>query len=225
PVTVPLDPQLNAQENAKRYFDRYQKLKRTAEALNEQTARVRLDIEHLESMEQALSIARTEADLKDLREELALTGYAGKPKQNDKKSRERKEKSSPLHYRTKDDFDGKGPYDLYVGKNNLQNDFLTFKFANGGDWWFHSKTIHGSHVILRTGDQPTDAIPDHVYELAAALAAYYSQGKEQTLVDVDYVRRKEVKKPAGAHPGYVVYYTNYSMSVRPDISELTLIDS
>ncbi|MBQ3789663.1 MAG: NFACT family protein [Lachnospiraceae bacterium] len=224
PVTIPLDPQLNAQENAKRYFDRYQKLKRTLEALTEQTARVRLDIAHLESMEQALSIARTEADLKDLREELALTGYVGKLKQNDKKNRERKEKSSPLHYRTIDDFGGKGPYDLYVGKNNLQNDYLTFKLANGGDWWFHTKTIHGSHVILRSAGQEPDAIPDHVYELAASLAAYYSQGKAQNLVEVDYVRRKEVKKPAGAHPGYVVYYTNYSMSVRPDLSELTLIN-
>ena len=79
-------------------------------------------------------------------------------------------------------------------------------------------------MILRSAGQEPDAIPDHVYELAASLAAYYSQGKAQNLVEVDYVRRKEVKKPAGAHPGYVVYYTNYSMSVRPDLSELTLIN-
>ncbi|MCR5675961.1 MAG: NFACT family protein [Lachnospiraceae bacterium] len=220
PLTIPLDPQLSAQENAVRYFDRYQKLKRTAEALSVQTEQTRLDIAHLESVEEALSIARTEADLKEIREELAASGYVRRSA-GAGRGKERAEKSLPLHYRTAP-FDGV-IYDLYVGKNNLQNDRLTFRFAAGGDWWFHAKQMPGSHVILRTEGRTEQEIPDHVFELAASLAAFYSKGREQTQVEVDYVRKKEVKKPNGAHPGFVVYYTNYSMAVRPDISELEAV--
>ena len=109
-----------------------------------------------------------------------------------------------------------------MGKNNFQNDYLTFKLATGNDWWFHSKKYPGSHVILKTGNLSDEEIPDRAFNEAGALAAYYSKGRDQSKVDIDYVRRKEVKKPSGSKPGFVVYYTNYSMSIAPDISTLTL---
>ncbi|MCR5177742.1 MAG: NFACT family protein [Lachnospiraceae bacterium] len=215
PVEVVLDPELSAHENAGKYFERYQKLKRTALALDEQIARTREDIEHLESVGEAISIAKTEGDLREIREELVLSGYVKKTGTKTKERRE--EKSEPLHYVTP------GGYDIYVGKNNLQNDRLTFRFAEGADWWFHAKKMPGSHVILKI--KKGQEVPDREFELAAAAAAWYSSGREQNLVEVDYVIRKEVKKPAGSKPGFVVYYTNYSMAIKPGIAELTEVTS
>ena len=119
--------------------------------------------------------------------------------------------SKPLHYISSDG------YHMYVGKNNLQNDELTFSFANGNDWWFHAKQMPGSHVILKTEGQE---VPDRAFEEAARLAAYYSKGREQDKVEIDYIQKKHVKKPVGAKPGFVVYYTNYSMVIDTDISGL-----
>ena len=123
-----------------------------------------------------------------------------------------------MHYVSSDGFH------LYVGKNNLQNDELTFQFATGGDLWFHAKGIPGSHVILKTGGIIMDDLPDRVFEEAAALAAYYSKGRDAEKVEIDYIEKKHVKKPAGGKPGFVVYYTNYSMITTPDISKLTLLE-
>ncbi|MCR5476159.1 MAG: NFACT family protein [Lachnospiraceae bacterium] len=206
--TIPLDPQLTAAENAQRMFDRYGKLKRTYEALTELTESVQAQIDHLESVLTSLDLARREEDLAWIREELVQGGYIRR------QSREKRAKltGKPYHYISSDG------YDLYVGRNNLQNDELTFKFANGGDWWFHAKKMPGSHVILRR--KGTEEVPDRAFEEAAQLAAYYSKGREQDKVEVDYVLRKEVKKPGGAKPGFVVYYTNYSMTVPADISAL-----
>ena len=123
--------------------------------------------------------------------------------------------SRPFHYV------GSKEFHIYVGKNNYQNDELTFKFANGGDWWFHAKNIPGSHVVVRTEGRE---LPDCVYEEAAALAAYYSKAKDQDKVEIDYVRKKEVKKPKGAKPGFVVYYTNYSLIINSDIKGIQEIN-
>ena len=210
PLTIPLDPTLTASQNAKKYFDRYTKLKRTAEALEDQIKDVNEQIQHLESISSSLDIARQEEDLTQIRMELVEAGYI-KKKQNDKGKRKEKITSKPFHYISSDGFD------IYVGKNNYQNDELTFKFANGGDWWFHSKGCPGSHVVLITGGKD---VPDRAFEEAAALAAYYSKAKEQDKVEIDYLQRKNVKKPGGAKPGFVVYYTNYSMVISPDISSL-----
>ncbi len=209
--TIPLDPTLTASENSQKYFDRYNKLKRTYEALSTLTVEVSMEIEHLESVLNSLDIAQSEDDLNQIREELMESGLIRR------KSTQKKVKitSKPFHYVTPDGFH------IYVGKNNLQNDELTFKVANGGDWWFHSKKIPGSHVILKTEGRE---VPDHVFELAAAAAAYYCKGADQDKVEIDYVLRREVKKPAGSKPGFVVYYTNYSMAIAPDISELKLAD-
>ncbi|MBE5822891.1 MAG: fibronectin/fibrinogen-binding protein [Butyrivibrio sp.] len=212
-ITIPLDPTLSARENANRYFDKYTKLKRTAQALEEQMKEVSETIEQLESIATSLDIAKKEADLAQIRQELSESGYI-KSHVTGKNGRKEKITSRPFHYMSSDGFD------IYVGKNNIQNDELTFKTANGGDWWFHAKKIPGSHVVLLTGGKE---VPDRAFEEAAALAAYYSKGKVQEKVEIDYLKRKDVKKPNGAKPGFVVYYTNYSMAIAPDISSLKLI--
>mgnify|MGYP001090122141 FL=1 len=206
-IDIPLDTTLSPQENAKVYFDKYGKLKRTYEALSELTLQVKQEIEHLESILAALDIALQEDDLVQIKEELIESGYIRR-KGGTKRV---KITSKPFHYLSSDGFH------LYVGKNNYQNDDLTFKFASGGDWWFHAKQMPGSHVILKTEGKE---VPDRAFEEAARLAAYYSKGRGQDKVEIDYIQKKHVKKPAGAKPGFVVYYTNYSMVIDTDISSL-----
>lgn len=210
-ITIPLDPEKTAAENAKAYFDKYSKLKRTREALDNLLKETADNIEYLENVMNALKIAETEDDLKAIRNELTETAFIRKHASNKKE----KYKSTPLHFKTSEGFD------VYVGKNNNQNDELTFKFADNKDYFFHAKRMPGSHVILKYG---TKEFTDKAYEEAAALAAYFSKGRDNGKVDVDYVIKKEVKKPNGAKPGFVVYYTNYSMTVTPSIESLTRID-
>ena len=207
-VTIPLDPTLTPQENSKKYFDRYQKLKRTQEALEIQISDTSSEIEHLESISNALDIATEESDLSQIKEELTEYGYI-KRHYGNKKGAKMQTKAKPLHYVSSDG------YDIYVGKNNYQNDELTFKFATGNDWWFHAKKMPGSHVVVKTKD---GTLPDRTFEEAGNLAAYYSKGRTAPKVEIDYLQKKNVKKPAGAKPGFVVYYTNYSLMASPDIS-------
>lgn len=210
-VTVPLDPLLTPSENAKKYFDKYGKLKRTNEALSKLTLEVKEEIDHLESVQTALDIALKEEDLTQIREELIASGYIRR-RGNPKKV---KITSTPFHYLSSDGFH------MYVGKNNYQNDELTFKFASGGDWWFHAKGMPGSHVIVKTEGKE---LPDRAFEEAAKLAAYYSKARNQNKIEIDYTEKKNVKKPGGSKPGFVVYYTNYSMAIDADISRLTLVE-
>lgn len=209
PVTIPLDPTISPTENAKKYFDKYAKMKRTYEALSELTKEVKEEITHLESISAALDIALQEEDLVEIKEELTESGYIRR-KGGGKKV---KITSKPFHYVSSDGFH------IYVGKNNYQNDELTFKFATGNDWWFHAKGMPGSHVIVRTDG--AEDLPDRTFEEAGKLAAYYSKGRGQEKVEIDYIQKKHVKKPAGAKPGFVVYYTNYSLMIDSDISGLT----
>ena len=109
-----------------------------------------------------------------------------------------------------------------MGKNNFQNDYLTFKLSSGNDWWFHSKKFPGSHVILKSGGDAPDKIPDRAFNEAGRLAAYYSAARGQEKVEIDYTQKRNVKKPGGAAPGFVVYYTNYSMAIDTDISGLRI---
>ncbi len=208
-ITIPLDPLLTPAENAKKYFDKYGKLKRTYEALSKLTLEVKEEIDHLESIQTALDIALLEEDLIQIKEELIESGYIRR-KGGSKKV---KITSKPFHYISSDGFH------MYVGKNNYQNDELTFKFASGNDWWFHAKGIPGSHVIVKTNGKE---LPDSTFEEAARLAAHYSKGKLQDKVEIDYLERKNVKKPNGSKPGFVVYYTNYSMMIDSDISNINL---
>ncbi len=205
-ITIPLDGQLNAMDNAKKYFDRYGKLKRTYEALHALVEETHAELLHLESISNALEIARDESDLAMIKEELMEYHYVKRHGQNKKKIRS---KSKPFHYISSDGFH------MYVGKNNFQNEELTFKFANGKDMWFHAKKMAGSHVIVKL--ETAEDLPDRTYEEAARLAAYYSKGKNAPKVEVDYTRRRNLKKPPQAKPGFVIYHTNYSMNIEPDI--------
>ena len=110
---------------------------------------------------------------------------------------------------------------MFVGKNNYQNDELTFKVATGNDWWFHAKGMPGSHVIVKANNEE---LPDRTFEEAGMLAAYYSGGRDAEKVEIDYLQKKNIKKPNGAAPGFVVYYTNYSLTIAPDISGIELIE-
>ena len=204
-IKIPLDPQKTPQENAKKYFDRYNKQKRTFEALSELIKETKDEIDYLESVSKSLDIARSEDDLIQIKEELIESGFIRR-KQSAKKV---KITSKPFHYISSDGFH------MYVGKNNLQNEELTFHFANGGDWWFHAKKAPGSHVIVKTNGEE---LPDRTFEEAARLAAHYSKNSGAEKVEVDYVEKKQVKKPNGSKPGFVVYYTNYSMMIDSDIS-------
>lgn len=207
-ITIPLDPLLSASENAKKYFDKYSKLKRTYEALSTLTAQVKEEIDHLESIQAALDLALLEEDLAQIKDEMIVSGYIHRRSGNTKKI---KFTSKPFHYLSSDGFH------IYVGKNNYQNDELTFQFASGSDWWFHAKGIPGSHVVVKTEGQ---ALPDSTFEDAARLAAFYSKGRGQDKVEIDYTEKRNVKKPAGGKPGFVIYHTNYSMMIDTDISHL-----
>ena len=209
-ITIPLDPTMSPSENSKKYFDRYGKLKRTEEALTEQIADTENEIEHLESISNALDIALAESDLSQIKQELTEYGYI-KKHYSGKKGQKMQTKSKPFHYISSDG------YDIYVGKNNYQNDELTFKFASGNDWWFHAKKMAGSHVVVKSKD---GEMPDRVFEEAGRLAAYYSKGRTAPKVEIDYIQKKHVKKSGGAKPGFVVYYTNYSLMASPDITGL-----
>lgn len=209
-ITIPLDTQLSPLENSKKYFERYGKLKRTYEALSKLIEETHDEMLHLDSVSTALDLAQNEGDLAQIKEELIEAGYM-KRHASGKNTKKQKLTSKPLHYISSDG------YHMYVGKNNLQNEELTFKFANGGDWWFHAKGLPGSHVIVKTlGEE----LPDRTFEEAARLAAYYSKNRSSEKVEIDYIQRKHVKKPNAGKPGFVIYHTNYSMMISPDIEQL-----
>ncbi len=204
-ITIPLDPTLTARENAQKFFDKYNKQKRTFEAVTEQLAQTEAELLHLESIATSLDIARLEDDLVQIKEELVEYGYIKRHYTGGKKP---KIISKPYHYLSSDGFH------IYVGKNNYQNEELTFKLAGGGDWWFHAKGIPGSHVIVKADGRE---LTDRTFEEAGALAAYYSKGRENDKVEIDYVQRKTLKKVPGAAPGFVVYHTNYSLVASPKL--------
>ena len=205
PISIPLDPTISPIENAKKFFDKYAKLKRTNEALSDIIIETKKSIDYLETVSASIDIATSENDLKAIKDELIQTGYI-KFKRTGKKE---KIVNKPLHFISSDGFH------MYVGKNNIQNENLTFKVANGNDWWFHSKTFPGSHVIVKCEGKE---LPDATFEEAARLAAHFSKGCNQDKVEIDYIQRKQVKKVAGAMPGFVIYHTNYSMAITPDIT-------
>lgn len=202
-ITIPLDKNKSAKENAKKYYDKYAKLSRTTKALSEEILKTKSDIEHLQSIQTALEVSSDDESLSQIRQELVDFGYIKKHSS----SKKQKITSHPCHYISSDG------YDIYVGKNNYQNEELTFKVATGNDWWFHAKGIPGSHVILKSNNE--EELPDRAYEEAASLAAFYSKAKDADKVEVDYIQKKNIKKVAGAAPGFVIYHSNWSMVVTP----------
>ena len=209
-IKIPLDETLSALDNSKKYFEKYGKLKRTTEALESLIIETKAQIDHLESIQNALEIATSSDDLVQIKEELAEFGFIKK----NRGAKKEKTKSKPFHYRSA------SGYDIYVGKNNYQNDELSFKVATGNDWWFHAKGMPGSHVIVKANNED---LPDSVFEEAGRLAGFYSKGRENEKIEIDYLQKKNLKKPSGAAPGFVVYYTNYSLVIEPDITGIELV--
>ena len=201
-TTIQLDPLLTTQQNAAKYYKRYTKAKTAEKYLREQMEFARRDAEYLESVLEEISHAETEQDFIDIRNELRDAGFLRK-----QGKKEIKRAAKPRGFRTTSGFR------VLVGRNNRQNDQLTCKEADHRDLWFHTQKIHGSHVILCTEGREVD--DDTIVEVAK-LAAYYSQARESGNVPVDYTMVKNVKKPAGARPGMVIYKTCRTVNVTPD---------
>ncbi|GHU63213.1 fibronectin-binding protein A [Clostridia bacterium] len=212
-ILIPLDEQFSVAQNASYYFERYQKLKRTEENLKGFVQETLEELNYLESVNHSFAFASSTEDLQDIREELMESRYIRRKPQKNKRSKS----SQPLHYVSPEGFS------FYVGKNNVQNDYVTFQLASSLDWWFHAKGIPGSHVILKMND--TNEPPEHIFEYAAALAAYYSKAQGNEKVEIDYIQRKYVKKIKNKKPGAVLYHTNYSLIISGKIPHaLKIVD-
>lgn len=204
PVTeIPLDVRLTPAQNAQAYYKKYRKACTAKKKLTELIAAGEQEQQYIDSVFDALTRAECESDIAQLRVELTEQGYL----RENRKAGKPPKPMQPLHFRSSDGFD------IYVGRNNKQNDQLTLKFAAKSDIWLHTQLVHGAHVILCTdGQEP----PDRTVTEAAILAAYYSKGRESAQVKVDYCPARFVKKPGGARPGMVIY-TNYQTAfVDPD---------
>lgn len=211
-VTINLDEHKTPVENANRYLAKYNKKKRALVASKEQLELTKKEIAYLESVKYSIENALKEEELIDIRKELVASGYVRKRAGKGKKALA---KSKPHHFVTEDGFH------IYVGKNNIQNDYLITELGKRDDMWFHIKTETGSHVLLVNDGRE---FPDEVYEIAAATAAFYSTAGASSKAEVDYTLLKNIKRPNGSVPGYVVYYTNYSMTIKPSIEKLTKIE-
>jgi predicted ribosome quality control (RQC) complex YloA/Tae2 family protein len=214
-IEISLDPMKTPSENAQGYFKKYNKAKRTLAALVIQENQNNQELQYLESVLTALEHSENEADLAEIRAELEQSGIA-KKKSKKTCSQQRTKKSKPLHFVSSEGFD------IYVGKNNHQNDDLTLHFAENTDIWMHTKNIPGSHVIIRTNGQE---IPPTTLLEAANLAAFFSKAKDSSNVPVDYALRKHVKKPNGAKPGMVIYDKNKTIYITPDESVVKKIST
>ncbi|MGG7212127.1 Rqc2 family fibronectin-binding protein [Clostridium nigeriense] len=201
-ITIKLDENKTPSENIQSFYKKYNKLKKSEESALEQLERNKAELEYLNSVLTNILNCESYIEIDDIKKELIETNYL-KFKGNSKKNK--KDKSSkPIHIISSDGTD------IYVGKNNIQNDYLTLKFANKNHLWLHTKNIPGSHVIL-CSDNPSDIS----IEEAAILASYYSKAKNSTKVPVDYTIVKNIKKPNGAKPGMVIYHTNYTIYTEP----------
>ncbi len=214
-ITIPLDPTISPIDNGKKYFEKYSKLKRTFDSLSEIIKDTKDEIDHLESIQASLDTAQNEADISDIKKEMVESGYIKQKGMLGKNSPKKAIKSSPMHFVSSDGLD------IYVGKNNYQNEYVSFKLAGNDDWWFHAKKIPGSHVILKTnGQKPSDK----AVEEAASLAAHFSKAGNSAQVEIDYVQKKYLKKPAGGKLGLVIYHTNYSLLANTNIDSIKNID-
>ncbi len=202
-VEIKLDERLSPSQNVQKYYQNYKKLVTAEKILAEQIKKSSEELVYIESVFDSLTRARTDLDIIELRMELAEQGYLRASKMKGRPPKEQ----PPLKFRTSDGFQ------VFVGRNNRQNDRLTLKTAGKTDIWFHTHDITGSHVILFTeGQEPTDTA---VME-AAMLAAFHSRGRNSSQVPVDYTEARYVKKPNGAKPGMVIFTNNSTVYVKPD---------
>ena len=202
-VEIALDEKLSAAKNAQQYYKKYAKLKSSAKEKLIQLEACDKDIAYLESVKEMIKLTSTYEELDLIREELADQGYL---RTRTASQRNRKIKPKPRRFKLTTG------YEVVVGRSNSENDYITFKLGGKTDYWFHTKDIHGSHLVLFTNGEEPDA--DTIYE-AASIAAFYSQGKESENVPVDYVPLRYVKKPNGAKPGMVIFTNNRTVWINP----------
>lgn len=206
PVTVSLSPILSPTENAQAYYKRYNKYKRAQTEVRIQQKSTEEMLAYLESLDASLLTATTKEEIEEINQEMLSSGLLKDT--NKKKKNAGLQKSQPLHIRLNPEAD------LYIGKNNKQNDYVTFTLGNPKDLWFHTKDIPGSHVILKT------SLPEARQEdinLAVQLAAYFSKARDGSNVPVDCVQRRYVKKPAGSKPGFVIFTNQNTYYTTPDM--------
>lgn len=211
-LTIALDTKLTLMQNAQAYYKKYDKLKRSKDKIAAQIKQCRRDTDYALSIENALESSNSLSELQDIKSELIKAGFI-RPESRKKTA---VPPSRPFRFALPNGME------LYVGKNNYQNDRLTFKTAHSGDIWLHTKDIPGSHVIIDTkGDEPDM----ETIALAAQIAAYYSKARGSSKVPVDYVPVKFVKKPSGSKPGFVIFTNNKTLYVTPDEAEIKPIIS
>lgn len=212
-VRIPLDPRLSPSENAQSYYKKYRKSQTAREMALSRREQALEELSYLEGQLDNLEKCETENELFELKEELIREGYI-RP-EREKNRAPRREASKPMH------FVSSGGFDIYVGKNNTQNDYLTLRLASPTDIWLHTKDIPGSHVIIRNGE----SAPESTIIEAALLAAYYSRAKHGENVPVDYAPRRYVKKPSGAKPGMVIYTNNHTLYITPDEARVRALEA
>ena len=215
-ITIPLDKKYLPSYNAKRYFKKYNKLKNALTIVNTQKEETIRDIDYIESVVYELDNSTSIQDIEVIYEEISENSlFADKLKSKSKSKKSSNKKAKPM---TKNKLSSFNPlkyvideYTVLVGRNNKENDYLTCKFANKNDIWFHTKDIHGSHVILKTN--PNEIVPDDILLEVAKLAAKHSKAKNSSHVPVDFCKVAFVKKPSGSKPGYVIYSNNKTLYV------------
>ncbi|MCG7375795.1 NFACT family protein [Paenibacillus sp. ACRSA] len=202
-ITIQLDPLLTPSDNAQRYFKRYNKYKNSLAVIHDQLGKTKDEIAYLDNLLQQLSIASMN-DIEEIRDELVQQGYL---RDRNKKGKKKKKNDRPTVHQ----FTSSEGIDILVGKNNLQNEYVTNRLASANDTWLHTKDIPGSHVVIRSTD-----FGEATLEEAAQLAAYFSQAKESSSVPVDYTFIRHVRKPSGAKPGFVIYDHQKTLFVTPN---------
>ncbi len=206
-VRIPLQPDRSPVQNSQSYFKKYAKAKNGQKIIARLIEQDEKELEYLDSVFTALCDAECEDDLEQIRAELVEGKYL---KARAYKGTKKPNLSKPREFITDDG------YTVFVGRSNLQNDYLTVRLSRKNDIWMHTKGVHGSHTLLVTGGKTLDELPDETVLQAARLCAYFSKGKESSKVEVDYCPVQNVKKPAGAKPGMVVYDKYYTVLVEPD---------
>lgn len=205
-IEIPLDKKISAAQNAQKYYKKYSKLKTANSLLEKEIPETENEIIYLENVLMSIENSTEIKELNEIKEELILEGYIKNTDKKNKKNKKEEAISKPYHYISKDG------YNIYIGKNNKQNDYLTLKFAHKEDLWLHVYNMPGSHVIVQ---KKNVNIPDTTLEEAAALAAYFSKGKDGSHVIVAYTERKNVKKPKNAKTGMVIFDNFKTVSVTP----------
>jgi len=210
-INIPINPKISISKNAENYFKKYDKMKRTLDVVNKQKEQTNKELNYLGTIIDELDTCTTISDINEVYEEVSENILFNEISNSKKNKRDKKEETSMLLNYLKFKVDD---YDVLVGKNNKQNDYITLHVANDTDYWFHTKDIHGSHLVLRCNGVTPKL---ETIKKCAEIAAYHSKAKFSSHVPVDYTQIKNVKKPKGAVPGYVIYKNNKTIYVTPQI--------